>query len=233
MNELKNEISMSAKTRPWQKRMEFVDRLKGKLPDEKLAVIKRDVEKRSREAAQVQVTVTPVDTVQYCSPSPQTPELSPNVCVKLENNKGRMDPEGGELEPPSAGTGLETPGQQCPPNEATWEKGRTIADGYLHVSIGSNQGRDISSPTTERVDTRALRTTVNITFLQEGHKPQNEEKDSEENKQFDPSGKGEKAPLWNTAVISISLFLGGALGHGKPAACASCFCLCLSFCSVL
>ena len=28
-----------------------------------------------------------------------------------------MDPERGELESPSAGTGLETPGQQCPPNE--------------------------------------------------------------------------------------------------------------------
>ena len=37
-----------------------------------------------------------------------------------------MDPERGELEPPSAGTGLETPGQQCPPNEGTWKKGRTI-----------------------------------------------------------------------------------------------------------
>ena len=34
-----------------------------------------------------------------------------------------MDPERGELEPPSVGTGLETPGQQCPPNEETWEKG--------------------------------------------------------------------------------------------------------------
>ena len=84
-------------------------------------MIKRYVEKRSREAAQV--TVTPVDTVQYCSPSPQTPEPSPDVCVNLENNEGRMDPERGEFGPPSAGTGLETPGQQCPPNEGTWEKG--------------------------------------------------------------------------------------------------------------
>ena len=79
------------------------------------------MEKRSREAAQAQVTFTPVDTVQYCSPSPHTPEPSPDVCIKLENNEGRMDPERGELEPPSAGTGLETPGQQCTPNEGTWE----------------------------------------------------------------------------------------------------------------
>ena len=50
MNELKNTISMPAKTRPWQKTMEFVDGLRGKLPDEELAVIKWYVEKRSREA---------------------------------------------------------------------------------------------------------------------------------------------------------------------------------------
>ena len=110
VNELKNAISMPAKTRPWQKTMGFVDGLNGKLPDEELAVIKWYVEKRSREAAQAQVTVTPVDTVQYCSPSPPTPEPSPDVCAKLENNEGRMDPERGKLEPPLAGTGLQTPG---------------------------------------------------------------------------------------------------------------------------
>ena len=154
------------------------------------------------------MTVTPVGTVQYCSPSPQTPEPSPDVCINIENNEGRMDPERGELEPPSAGTGLETPGQQCPPNKETWEKGRTIADGYLLVGMGSNQGGDISSPTTERVDTRAVRTTVNITLLQQGHKPKDEEKGSQENKQFDHGGKGKKAPLWNAAVI-LSFFFWG------------------------
>ena len=189
VNALKNVISMSTKTRPWQKTIDFVDGLKGKLPDEELAVIKRYVEKRSREAAQAQVTVTPVDTVQYCSPSPQTPEPSPDVFVKLETNEGRMGPGQGELEPPSAGTGLATPGQQCPPNEGTWEKGRTIADGYSLVGMGSNQGEDISSPTTERVDTRAVRTTANITFLQQGHKPKDKDKGSEENKQLDPVEK--------------------------------------------
>ena len=92
---------------------------------------KRYVEKRSREAAQAQVTVTPVDAGRYCSLSPQTPEPSSSVCVKLENNEGKMDPERGELESPSAGAGLETPGQQCPPNEGTWDQGRTTADGFL------------------------------------------------------------------------------------------------------
>ena len=55
-------------TRPWQKTIDFVDGLKGELPDEELAVIKRYVEKRSREAVKVQVTVTQVDTVQHSSP---------------------------------------------------------------------------------------------------------------------------------------------------------------------
>ena len=111
------------------------------MTDEEFAILRRLVEKRDREVAQV--TVTPVETVQHCSPRPQTPEPSSDVCV--ENNEGRIDPERDELE---------SPGQQCRPNEGTWEKGRTIADGYLLVDMGSNQGGDISSPT-ERVDTRA------------------------------------------------------------------------------
>ena len=108
-------------------------------------MIKRYVEKRSREAAQAQVTVTPFDTVQHCSPCPLNPQILPDVCMRLESNEGKMDPELKELESPLAGTGLETPGQQCPPNEGTWEKGRTIADDYLLVGMGSNQqGGDIS-----------------------------------------------------------------------------------------
>ena len=63
-----------------------MDGLKGKLPDEELAVIKRYVEKRSREAAQAQVTVTPVDTVQHCSPCPLNPEMPPDVCMGWESN---------------------------------------------------------------------------------------------------------------------------------------------------
>ena len=62
-----------------------------------------------------------------------------------------MDPERDEHESPSAGTGFETPGQQCSP---IWETGRTTADGFLTAGVISNQGGDISSPT-ERVDTRA------------------------------------------------------------------------------
>ena len=106
--------SMAAETRPWQKTMDFVDGLRGKLPDEKLAVIKWYVEKRSREAAQAQVTVTLVDTVQHCSPCPPNPDMPPDVCFKLESNEGKMDPELKELELPSAGMGLETPDSSVP-----------------------------------------------------------------------------------------------------------------------
>ena len=58
---------------------------------------------------------------------------------------------------------------------------------------GRQEGR-IPSTTSESVDTRAseknTRITADTIFLQQGHKPR-----SEENKQFDPGGKGEKARL--------------------------------------
>ena len=197
-----------------------------KMSDKEFAILKRLVEKRSREAAQAQMTVTLVDTIQYCNPCPLNPEMPPDVCMRSESTEGKMDPELKELESPSAGTGFETPGQQCPPNEGTWETGQTTADGFLIPGVGSNQGGNISSPTTERVDTRAVRTTENITFLQQGHKPKDEEKGSEENKQFNSGGKGEKAPLWNAAVTSIFLFFCGkrwAMG-------GSLLVLCVFFC---
>ena len=162
VNELKNAISMPAKTRPWQKMMEFVDGLKGKLPDEELAVIKRYVKRRSREAAQG--TVTPVSTVQHCIPRSLNPEMPPDVCIRFKSNEGKMDPELKELESPSADTGLETPGQQCPPNEGTLETGRTTADGFLTAGVGPNLGKH-TSPTTERVDTRAVRITTTTAAL--------------------------------------------------------------------
>ena len=180
-----------------QKTMDVVDGRRSDSLDELLANfeftrIKEYMEKRSRKAAQAQVTVTPVDTVQYCSSCSPDPEPSPYVCVNLENNEGRMDPELEELESPSAGTSLKTPGQQSPPNEGIWEQGRTTANGFLIAGVDSSQGGRIPSPT-ESVDTRADKSTrilADSTFLQQGHKPR-----SEENKQFDPGGKGEKVRL--------------------------------------
>ena len=64
-------------------------------------MIKRYVERRSREASQV--TVTPIDTVQYCSPRLLNPEMPPDVYFNLESSEGKMDPGLKELESPSVG----------------------------------------------------------------------------------------------------------------------------------
>ena len=132
-----------------------------------------------------------------------------------------MDPELKKVESPLAGTGLETPGQQCPPNGGTRKKGRTTADGNSLVAMGSNLGGNIFSPTTENVDTRVVRTTADITFLQQGHKPKDEDKGSKENKLFDPGRRGEKAPLWNAAVTLFFSGESGRLWEGR--------CLCFVF----
>ena len=113
LKKLKNAISMPA---PRQKTMDVVDGRRTNSLEELLAHfefarIKEYVDKRSREAPKAQMTVTPVDTVQHCSPCLLDPEPSPDVCVNLENNEWRMDPELEKLESPSAGTGLKTPGQ--------------------------------------------------------------------------------------------------------------------------
>ena len=97
-------------------------------------MIKRFVERRGRNAAHM--TVTPVDTVQYCSRRSPSPEISFGTRVYIENkdedveknNEGIMDPAQPQLESPSASTGFETHGPQCHPN---WETGRTTAAGCL------------------------------------------------------------------------------------------------------
>ena len=178
------------------------------------------MENRSREAAQVQVTATQVNTVQHSSPCPLDPEPS-SVHVKLENTEDEMGLEVEELESSSAGTDFETPGQQCPPNEGIWETGRTNANGFLTAGVDFNQEGNISS-LTESVDTRAeksTRITADITFLQQGHKPR-----SKQNKQFDPGGRREKAPPWKAAVTLPSFS-----GERREASClcfVCVFCLC-------
>ena len=184
------------------------------------------------------MTVAPVDTVQHCSLCSLNPDTPSDVCIKFESNEGKMGPELEELESPSAGTGLETPGQQCPPNEGTWETGRTTATGFLTACVGSSQGRNISSPTTESisVDTRAsTKSTATLadtssptehvgTLAATAATPENRRRktSSEQNKQFDPGGKGEKAPPWNAAV-SLLFFFWEELGGFLFVLCASCF----------
>ena len=111
LHELKDAISM-----PRQKVSNLIDEIEqGKVSDEGFAILKWLVEKRSHEAAQAQVTVTPVDTVQHRSPCPLNPEMPADVCMRLERNEGKMGSELKELESSSAGTGFEKPGQKCHP----------------------------------------------------------------------------------------------------------------------
>ena len=194
-----------------------------KLMDAEFVTLKRFVEKGDRDEAHA--TVAPVDTAQYRSPRSLTPEIPSDLCVYMEKKEaGMMDPKQDQLESSSARTGLETPGQQCSPNGETEQ---TTADGYLLVGMGSNQGGD-TSPTTECVGTRAGTTTtpansLSTTFLKASRQPIDNEKGSEENKQFDPGGEGEKPPPWNaTVIVLLFFFLEGTLGRGMPAVCASC-----------
>ena len=153
VNALKGAISMSGGARPCQETKEFLDGLEVDLPGEELAAIERYVERRSHEAAQV--TVTPVSTVLYCIPHSPPPEIPSDTCVWVgmeeKDEKGRMNPEPTELELPSVGTGLETSGEQCPPNGET---GRTTADGCLLVDVGSNSGGNTFFPAEITVGTR-------------------------------------------------------------------------------
>ena len=117
--------------------------------DDEFTMIKLFVERRGRDAAQV--TVTPVDTIQYCSRRSPCSEIPSDVCVSLEKDEeGKMNPEPDRLESPPANTGFETPGQQCYPN---WETVQTTTAGCLTAGVGSNLGGDTSSPT-ECVGTR-------------------------------------------------------------------------------
>ena len=132
LNALKGAISMLGKERSRQRVKSFTNELgrgTASFTDVEFAMLKQIVERWGRDATHV--SFAPVDTAQTCSPRSRSSEISFDVCVCMErNDEGRMDPELGELEqssagtdqlePPSAGTGFETPGQQCLPN---WETG--------------------------------------------------------------------------------------------------------------
>ena len=127
-----------------------------------------------------------------------------------------MDPGMEALTSSSASTGLNTPGQQSPPNEGVWETGRIIADGILTAGVDSSKEGNISSPM-ESVDTQASQkstrtATVSGISSTAATPPKRRHKtSSEENKQFDPGGRGEQAPPWKAAVLYLS-FPGAKLG---------------------
>ena len=190
VNALKDAISM-----PLQLLKLFNAIEEDTLSDEEYATLKRCVETRDRDAAQV--TVTQVSTVQQCSSIPKTPEPPPDVCVNLENNEDEMDPGMEELTSSSTSTGLNTPGQLSPPNEGVWETGRIIADGILTAGVNSSQGGRTPSPP-ERA-TRMV-TAADIPLAAATPPKRRHKTSSELNKPFDPGGRGEKAPPWNAAV---------------------------------
>ena len=194
VSELKAAISMPVRGGlPWQEYKRNIIRKveRDEVSDEDFAIIKRLVETRDRDASHV--TVTQVSTVQHCSPIPQTPEPPSDVFFNLENNEGEMDP-GLKEEPKSssAGTGLKTPGQQCPPNEGVWEQRRTTANSFVTAGVDSSQGgRNRSFP--ER--STSTRTFADIFSIAATPPKRRQMTFNEENKQFPPGGQGKKARL--------------------------------------
>ena len=153
LNDSKGAISKSGKERSGQKVKGFINELdRGvvSFTDEELARLKRIVERRGCDA--VHVTVASIDTAQPYSPRSRSSEASFDARVYMEkNDEGRIDPESDQLESPSAGTGFETPGQQCHPN---WGTGRITAEGFFLVGVGSNLGGDMFLPTERVIGTR-------------------------------------------------------------------------------
>ena len=106
------------------------------------------------------------------------------------------------------------------------------AAGFLTAGVGSNQWGNIFSSMTENVDTRAgnksTRTIADISSTAATPAKRRHKTSSEENKPFDPGGKGEKAPPWNAAVTLLSFS-----GESWEAPCLcfvffmSLFCVCL------
>ena len=202
VNALKDAISMPLQL------LQLINAIEqDKLSDEEYATLKRLMEKRVRETAQV--TVTQVSTVQHCSPIPKIPEPPPDVCVNLEN-EGKMGRELEELTTSSAGTGLETPGQQGPPNEGTLEQRQTTASGFLTAGVNSSQGgRTLLSPPEQSTSTA---TVSGISSIAATPSKRRLKTFNELNKPFDPGGREEKAPPWNAAV-PLPLFSCGEAGR--------------------
>ena len=205
---------------PKQKASNLINAIEqGKVSDEEFVILKRLVEKRDREA--VQVTVTQVNTVQHSSRCPLDPKPSPDVCVNLESSEGTIDPELKELESPSAGTGLKTPGQQCPPNEGAWEQGRTTANGFLTAGVGSSQGGRNPSPPERSTSTRTFADIFSTAAIQETAGARHL---ANRTNSSTPVGK-KRRPRLETRLYS-TFFLGGELGGYL-----SVFCLCFVLCA--
>ena len=190
VNALKDAISMPLQL------LQLINAIEqDKLSDEGYATLKRCMEKRVRETAQV-TAVTRDHTVQHCSPCSPNPDRPSGVHFNLEN-EGTMSQELEELTSSSAGTGLETPGQQGLPNEGTLEQRPTTANGFLTAGVNSSQGGRTPSPPERSTSTA---TVADIPSTAATPPKRRHKTSSEENKQFDPGGRGEQAPPWKAAV---------------------------------
>ena len=217
VNTLKKAISMSDRARPWQKANTFLDGLEQGKRASRMHNLPCSNGSWRGEAAMRHMRLLrrliQHSTVAPARMLPKHRSIHVSVWIWGKYEVGRMNPEPTELESPSAVTGLETSGQQCLPNGET---GRTTADGYLLVGMGSNQGGDTSSPT-ERVDTRAdskittAPTASNTTLLQARRKPNDKKTLSKENKQFDPGGKRGEPPPGNAGCTNSVFFFWGEL----------------------
>ena len=166
-------------------------------------------ERRGRAAAHV--ILAPIDTVQPCN-FRSSSEVSFDVRVCMEgNNEGRMDPERGQLESSSAGTGFETPGQRCLPN---LEMGRIPGDGCLLVGVSPNLEGNTFSLTELVIGTRTDSQTSTpsasskTVFLQMSRKPGNSEPASEETSSLTPVDKGRSHRFEKRMNWYSFLFLG-------------------------
>ena len=119
-----------------------------------------------------------------------------------------MDTEPDQIESPSAGTGFETSGQQCPPNGETR---RTTTDGCLPARVSS----DFGGNTLFLVEITTPPAASNTIFRQAIRKP----KSNEENEQFDPGGKEEEPPPLESGCTSNLFFPGENLGLGARCLC--------------
>ena len=211
VNALKDAISMPLQL------LQLINAIEqDKLSDEEYATLKRIMEKRVRETAQV-TAVTRDHTVQHCSPCSPNPDRPSGVHFNLENNEDEMDPGMEALTSSSAGTGLNTPGQQSPPNEGVWETGRITADSFLTAGVNSSQGGRTPSPPDRSTSTRTFADIFSTAAIQENRRLKTF---NELNKPFDPGGRGEKAPPWNAAVPLPFYSCGKA---GRLLVCLLCF----------
>ena len=219
VNALRYAISM-----PRQKVMQLINAIEqDKLSDEEYAYLKRLVEKRVRQTAQV-TAVTRNDTVQHCSPCSPNPDRPSGVCFNLENNEGKMDQELEKLESSSADTGLETPGQQSPPNQGIWKQGRTSANGILTAGGDSSQVGRTPSPRNDQQARELLQTS----FRQLLSKKTAGTRQLANRTSSSTPVEEERRPRLGTRLYLYLSFSGAKLGGFLSILSMPCLCVCFS-----